>query len=121
LGASPETLASELPLMDSAEREQILIGINRTAAEYPKALCIQQIFEARVEETPNAPALRFEETVLTYRELNARANRIASALGTRGVKANVPVGLLSERSADMIVGLLGIIKAGGCYVPLAPD
>ena len=121
LGASPETLASELPLMDSVEREQILIGVNRTAAEYPTTRCIQQIFEARVEETPNAPALRFEETVLTYRELNARANRIASALRARGVKANVPVGLLSERSADMIVGLLGIIKAGGCYVPLAPD
>jgi amino acid adenylation domain-containing protein len=112
---------SELPIMDEAERQQVTAEFNRTTADFPREKCIQQLFEEQAARTPNRPALRFGEKAFTYSELNARANQIAHALRERGVGPNVPVGLCIERSAEMIVGLLGILKAGGCYVPLVPD
>lgn len=121
LTADPQTPASALPLMDQEERTRILTEFNRTNAEPAPQECFHQLFETQAAKTPHAPALRFETTELTYAELNARANRIAHGLRARGIEANVPVGLLMERSADMIVALLGILKAGGCYVPLLPD
>src|SRR5207237_1764073 len=90
-------------------------------SDYPKDLCIHQLFEAQVERTPNAVALVFEEQHLTYQELNARANQLAHHLQQMGVGAEVLVGLCVERSPEMIVGLLGILKAGGVYVPLDPE
>lgn len=121
LAGDPQTRASELPVMDDEERNRILNEFNRTPTEYPRTQCFHQLFEAQAAKTPAAPALRFETTELTYAELNARANQLAHGLRARGIEANVPVGLLMERSADMIVALLGILKAGGCYLPLLPD
>ena len=117
----PSALVSTLPVMDASEREKILVNFNQTAAEFPRERCIHHLFEEQAARHPNRAALRCGETQFTYAELNTAANRIAHWLRQRGVKANVPVGLCMERSAEMIVGLLGILKAGGCYVPLVPD
>lgn len=119
--AQPETVVSRLPLLNEDERERVVTTFNRTAVEFPSATCLHYLFEEKALRTPSRPALRCGETALSYAELNAQANQIAHALRRYGVKANVPVGLCVERSAEMIVGLLGILKAGGCYVPLVPD
>jgi len=115
------TAVAALPIMDEQERQQVTGAFNQTAEEYPKGKTIHALFEEQAAKHAERPALRFGEQVFSYAELNARANRLAHFLRTRGVKANVPVGLCVERSAEMIVGLMGILKAGGCYVPLIPD
>ncbi|WP_392531410.1 amino acid adenylation domain-containing protein [Nostoc sp. C117] len=84
-------------------------------------LCIHQMFEMQVERSPQAIAVVFENTQLTYQQLNERANQLAHYLRTLGVKPDVLVGICLERSLEMIVGLLGILKAGGAYVPLDPS
>jgi amino acid adenylation domain-containing protein len=119
--ADPDVLVSTLPILDASEREKILVGFNQTTAEFPREQCIHHLFEDQAARSPNRPALRCGENQFTYAELNTAANQIAHLLRQRGVKANIPVGLCVERSAEMIVGLLGILKAGGCYVPLVPD
>ena len=83
-------------------------------------MCVHQMFEAQVERTPDSVAVVFEEQTLTYRELNTRANRLAHHLHTLGVGPDVPVGLCVERSLELLVGLLGILKAGAAYIPLDP-
>ncbi|HSE97218.1 MAG TPA: amino acid adenylation domain-containing protein, partial [Blastocatellia bacterium] len=94
---------------------------NETRAEYPRESCIHDLFEAQVERTPENVAVIFEESRLTYRELNSRANRLARRLRACGVGSESLAGVFVERSADMVVALLGILKAGGAYVPLDPS
>ncbi|MWC27750.1 non-ribosomal peptide synthetase [Paenibacillus sp. MMS18-CY102] len=83
--------------------------------------CLFDLFEQRVEQTPDRVALVFQDELLTYKELNNRSNRLAYKLQEMGVGPDVPVGLMLERSVEMIVGLLAILKAGGAYVPLDPE
>ncbi|MBV9108432.1 MAG: amino acid adenylation domain-containing protein, partial [Gemmatimonadetes bacterium] len=111
---------SQLELVDAAERALVVEAWNRTAAEVPADRCIHDLFEAQVERTPDAVAVRFEDELLTYRELNARANRLAHHLRGHGVGPEVRVGVLMERSLEMVVSLLAVLKAGGAYVPLDP-
>ncbi|WP_295622027.1 amino acid adenylation domain-containing protein, partial [Chamaesiphon sp. GL140_3_metabinner_50] len=111
---------AQLPLIGSAEQQQLLIDWNDTHTDYPADKCIHQLVEAQVAKTPNAIAVQFESTQLTYRELNDRSNQLAHYLQTLGVKPEVLVGICVERSCEMIIGLLGILKAGGAYVPLDP-
>lgn len=108
-------------LLDEAERRQVVEDFNTERAEYTDSRAFHQIFEAQASLTPERLALVFEKTALTYDQLNNRANQIASSLRKFGVGPNTPVGLCLERSAEMIVALLGILKAGGVYVPLLPD
>ncbi|MEH2382482.1 MAG: amino acid adenylation domain-containing protein [Nostoc sp.] len=117
--ANPQQRLSELPLLTEAEKG-LLVKWNDTQAEYPKDQCIHQLFEAQVEQTPDAVAVVFEDQQLTYKELNERANQLAHYLRFLGVGAEVLVGICTERSLSMIIGLLGILKAGGAYVPLDP-
>lgn len=119
--AEPDSRVSALPIMSDAQRHRVLTEFNQTAAEYPSDQCIHQLFEEQVKRHPDRPALRCGERELTYAELNREANRIAHVLVTNGIAANVSVALCIERSAEMIIALLGILKAGGCYVPLVPD
>ncbi len=93
---------------------------NAKSRQIPDGLCIQQMFEAQVELTPDAVAVVFENQQITYRQLNQRANQLAHYLCTLGVGSEVLVGICMERSLEMVVGLLGILKAGGAYVPLDP-
>ncbi|NEP13292.1 MAG: amino acid adenylation domain-containing protein [Symploca sp. SIO2C1] len=97
----------------------LLIEWNNTPVDYPQDKCIHQLFEEQVEKTPDAVAVVFDSEQLTYRELNCRANQLARYLQNLGVKPESLVGICIERSLEMMVGLLGILKAGCAYVPLA--
>src|SRR6185369_5412940 len=116
----PGLRLSALPLLSAAEAQQRREW-NATAAVYPLATCLHQLIEAQVERTPEAPAVVFEGEVLSYREIDAAANRVAHRLRDVGVGPDVPVGICLERSLELMVGLLAILKAGGAYVPLDPS
>ncbi|HID30971.1 MAG TPA: non-ribosomal peptide synthetase, partial [Desulfobacterales bacterium] len=118
--ANPEQCLSELPLLTDAERHQLLVEWNATRADFPKGLCIHEVFESQVEQTPDAVAVVFEDKRLSYRELNQQANQLAHYLQKLGVGPEVLVGICVERSLEMVVGVLGILKAGGAHVPLDP-
>ncbi|HEX8145863.1 MAG TPA: amino acid adenylation domain-containing protein [Pyrinomonadaceae bacterium] len=109
-----------LAMLSEGELRQITSGWNQTAAPFPADACIHQLFEARAAATPEAVALLFENTKVTYAELNRRANQLAHHLCARGVRPETLVGVLMERSPEMVVALLGILKAGGAYLPLDP-
>ncbi|WP_145415596.1 AMP-binding protein, partial [Paenibacillus xylanexedens] len=91
-----------------------------TAAEYPKDQPIHTLFEEQADRTPEAVAVVFEAVQLTYGELNAKANQLAHELRSRGVGADQIVGIMADRSVEMIVGILAILKAGGAYMPIDP-
>jgi amino acid adenylation domain-containing protein len=116
----PQMQISELPLLLEDEREQLLVTWNKTDARFPKELCVHQLFEAQVAKTPNAVAVVFEDQSLTYAELNRQANQLAHYLRKLGVGPDVVVGLCVESSLNMMVGLLGILKADGAFLPLDP-
>ncbi|NEP12737.1 MAG: amino acid adenylation domain-containing protein [Symploca sp. SIO2C1] len=107
-----------IPLLTAREHHQLLVEWNDTTVEYPQDQCIHQLFEAQVKETPDAVAVVFGAQELTYRELNQRANQLAHHLQGLGITPETLVGICVERSVEMVVGLLGILKAGGVYVPL---
>uniref|UniRef100_UPI0012B21913 non-ribosomal peptide synthetase n=1 Tax=Burkholderia pseudomallei TaxID=28450 RepID=UPI0012B21913 len=112
---------ARLPLLDEAERKQVVYEWNATERDYPIEQCIHQLFEAQVDRKPEAIALTFDGQRLGYAELNARANRLAHYLQARGVGPDRLVALCAERGIEMVVGLLAILKAGGAYVPLDPS
>ncbi|MBD2002952.1 MULTISPECIES: non-ribosomal peptide synthetase [Cyanophyceae] len=116
---NPEVAISRLEILQPSDRAQLLAH-NNTQTDYPEQQCIHHLFEAQSAQTPDNIAVVFEDQQLTYRELNARANKIAHHLQMLGVKPEVVVGLCLERSLDMVVGMLGILKAGGAYLPLDP-
>ncbi|MCW6052944.1 amino acid adenylation domain-containing protein [Lyngbya sp. CCAP 1446/10] len=118
--ANSEQDISTLPVLTEAERHQLLVEWNNTDAEYPRNKCSHQLVEEQVERTPDAVAVEFEEEQLTYQELNRRANQVAHYLRSLGVKPEVPVGFCVERSEARVIGLLGIFKSNGVYVPLDP-
>ncbi len=118
---NPERKISELPLLTEAEKHQLLVEWNDTKREYPKDKCIHELFEEQAEKTPDAIAVVFEDEQLTYRELNGKANQLAHYLRKLGVEPGVLVGICVERSLEMVIGLLGILKAGTAYVPLDPQ
>ena len=107
--------------MTEAERHQLLVEWNATEAEYPADKTLVQLFEEQVERSPEAVAVVYEGSQLTYRELNARANQLAHYLQARDVGPESRVGIWMERSLEMMVALMGTLKAGGAYVPLDPN
>ena len=118
---NPQQEVATLPLLSDRERERLLVEWNNTAVSYPQNQCIHHLFEAQVKETPDAVAVVFKEEQLTYQDLNARANKLASYLKSLGVGTETLVGVCMERSLETIVGLLGILKAGGAYLPIDPN
>ncbi|HEX8692393.1 MAG TPA: amino acid adenylation domain-containing protein, partial [Longimicrobium sp.] len=110
-----------LELLSDAERRQVVEEWNATAADYPRDVCVHELFEAQVERTPGAVALVCAGEALTYRELDARANRLARHLRGRGVGPETRVGICLPRTPDLVVSLLAVLKAGGAYVPLEPN
>ncbi len=111
--ADPDQRLLDLPMLTRAEREQQLVTWNNTQLDYARELCIHQLVEAQAQKTPNAVAVVFNHQQLTYQELNSQANQLAHYLRKLGVSAETPVGISMERSAEMVIGLLGILKAGG--------
>ena len=118
--ADPGRRLSDYPLLTDAERQLMLVEWNNTAADYPKDLCIGQLFETQAARTPNAVAATFGGEALSYDELNHRANQLAHHLRGFGVGPDTLVAVCMERSLEMAVGVLGVLKAGGAYVPLDP-
>ncbi|MGB7293946.1 MAG: amino acid adenylation domain-containing protein, partial [Thermodesulfobacteriota bacterium] len=116
----PDIRISDLNIMTEKEKNQVLVEWNNTKGDYPRERCIQELFEVQAEKTPQNIAVLFEGKQLTYKELNERANRLANFLTEKGVKPEALVGICIERSLDMIIGVLGILKAGAAYVPLDP-
>ncbi|HEX8184157.1 MAG TPA: amino acid adenylation domain-containing protein, partial [Blastocatellia bacterium] len=118
--AAPNQKLSALPLLAASERDEVLYGWNDTETSYGEFRPITSLIEAQVERTPDAIAATFDGQRLTYRELNSRANQVANYLQRLGVGPEVSVGISVERSLEMVVGVLGILKAGGVYVPIDP-
>jgi amino acid adenylation domain-containing protein len=118
--ANPESKLSDLPLLTEAEQQQLLAQWNKTKTQYSTEKCIHQLFEEQVEKTPDTVAVIFENQQLTYLELNQKANQLARYLQKLGVQPETKIGILVERSLEMIIGILGILKAGGAYVPIEP-
>ncbi|MDC6283030.1 amino acid adenylation domain-containing protein, partial [Ralstonia pseudosolanacearum] len=121
MAADDSQEVNRIALLDEGERTQLLESWNETKAPYPQASTIHGLFEAQVRRTPEAIAVEHEGRQVSYAELNARANRVAHALIGLGVGPDARVGLCAERSVELVVGLLGILKAGGGYVPLDPS
>ncbi|HEV2863961.1 MAG TPA: amino acid adenylation domain-containing protein [Pyrinomonadaceae bacterium] len=118
--ADPSQHIDALPLVGDEERRQLLAW-NDTAARPAPELCLHEEFERQAALRPDRVAVSCGDLKLTYSELNSRADSLASELRRRGVGPDVVVGLLAERSAELVVGLLGILKAGGAYLPLEPS
>ncbi|MBA2930407.1 amino acid adenylation domain-containing protein [Pseudomonas sp. CCUG 57209] len=117
----PQRRLAELPMLDHAEQHQMVSAWNATATHYPLHHSVQQLIEAQVAATPNATALVFGDQQLSYHQLNQRANQLAHKLMELGVGPDALVGIATERSLEMVIGLLAVLKAGGAYVPLDPE
>jgi amino acid adenylation domain-containing protein len=118
---SPAARLSELPLLEAAEREQLLVEFNRTGLEHPRTPLLHELFLAQAERTPDAVALVHGEQRLTYRELAERSLRLAGRLRATGVGLEVPVGVCLQRTPLLVATLLGTLRSGGFYVPLDPN
>jgi len=118
--ADPTQSLDRLLFLGNEERKKLLVEWNDTRTDYPRNASIQRLFEEQAGRTPSAVAIVFGNAQLSYDELNRRANQLARRLQKLGVGRDVPVGVCLERSIDMVIALLGILKAGGVYVPLDP-
>jgi amino acid adenylation domain-containing protein len=111
----------DLELLEDKEKSKLLLEFNDTAVEYPRHKTIAELFEEQAEESPNNIAIVYGTSKLTYREFNERANSLARILRKKGVSQGVLVGLMVERSIEMLVGIMAILKAGGAYLPIDPE
>jgi surfactin family lipopeptide synthetase C len=118
--ADPAQRLLDLPLLTPSDTDRILRQWNNTAVEYPHTATLHQLFEDQARRIPDAVAVVYDEQQISYAELDRRANQLAHYLQRLGVGPDVRVGISLERSIEMVVGLMGIAKAGGCYVPLDP-
>jgi amino acid adenylation domain-containing protein len=119
IAVAPETAVGALPLLPEAERRRLLVDWNGTAMEYPR-VAVHCLFEAEVDRAPAAIAVAFDGHELSYAELDRRTNQLARALGRRGVGPGARVGIAVERSLDLVVATLAVMKSGAAYVPLDP-
>lgn len=117
----PGRQLGQVHVLPPDEEELMLSGWNQTRRPFPEQLLIHELFERQADRQPDAPALEADGATLTYRELDERANQIAHALRARGVSPGDYVGVCLERGANLVAGLLGVVKAGGIYIPLDPS
>ncbi|ELS00505.1 amino acid adenylation enzyme/thioester reductase family protein [Xenococcus sp. PCC 7305] len=115
---NPDLPLSGIEMLRSAEKQQLLIGFNDNSQDYPVTQTISQLFESQVAKTPNKIAVVDSEKKLTYQELNAQANQIARLLTSLGLQPEEFVSIWQERNANFAIAILGILKAGGVYVPI---
>jgi amino acid adenylation domain-containing protein len=119
--ADPEQPLADLPLLTAQEQRQIVAEWNDTLAGRPPAPCLHALFEAQAARTPEAVALVAAEQHFSYATLDQRANQLARHLRARGVTRDAPVGICLERSPELVISVLGVLKAGGAYLPLDPS
>ena len=117
---NPKCKISSLPILDDAERRMLVVDNNQTSAFYPKHLTFPQLFQAQAARTPDALALVCGEQVLTYRELDIASNRLAHELRSSGIGPGSRVAVFLDRSAELIVALVAVLKSGNAYIPLDP-
>ncbi|HEY2494992.1 MAG TPA: amino acid adenylation domain-containing protein [Paenibacillus sp.] len=117
----PDLEINKVDMLSETHRNKLLFDFNDTVVEYPQNKTMHQLFEKQVERTPDHVAVVFESKQLTYRELNQRSNQLARTLQSKGVQAGQLVGIMAERSLEMVIGIFGILKAGGAYVPIDPE
>jgi amino acid adenylation domain-containing protein len=117
---APEQPLQSLPLLSAAQLHQVLVDWNQTAKPYPREYCIHELFTEQAQRTPDAPAVVFGDTQLSYQELDQRSNQLAQWLRKLEIQPDDLIALCVPRSVELIVGLLGILKAGGAYVPIDP-
>ena len=118
---NPALRLSELPLIDPAERAEILVARNASGADYGPELRLDRLFGLQAARTPGWPAVALAGANWTFAELEAAAARIARRLRLEGVRLETPVALVAERSFEMVAGMLGILASGGCFVPVDPE
>jgi amino acid adenylation domain-containing protein len=121
VSVNPQQAISRLHLLTDIEHHQLTFEWNSSKIDFPSNKCIHELFEAHVRKTPDAIALVFENTELTYRELNERSNQLAHYLFNKEIKPEELIPICIGRSLEMIIGILGIFKAGGAYVPIDPN
>ena len=119
--SNPKDSVWNLELINKQEKYKLVEERNQTEISYEKDRTVHQLFEEQAEKTPHSIACVFENTQMTYQELNAKANQLAHYLREQGVKPNTLVGLSLDRGLDLAIGLLAVLKAGGAYVPLDPN
>ena len=121
VAADPGVRVGEVRMLTEGERRQILEEFNDTAVPFPDDTTLHRLFERQAARAPESPAVVHGDDALTYGELNARANRLARFLVTRGVGPDTLVAIGMDRGVDLLVAVLGVLKAGGAYVPLDPE
>ncbi|MEA5517927.1 amino acid adenylation domain-containing protein [Limnoraphis robusta] len=117
----PEQRLGEFNFLTTTEKQQLLIDWNNTQVDYPETQCIHELFQAQVEQNPDAIAIVVENQYLTYHTLNYQSNQLAHYLQNLGITSESFVGVCVERSPEMLIAILAILKAGGAYVPLDPS
>mgnify|MGYP001602628699 CR=1 FL=1 len=120
IAANPDRRIAVLPVLTPVERQQVLVTWNDTRTEYPREKTIARLFAEQAAKSPDAVAVAFEGRTLTYRELEARSGELAGRLREVGVRAETLVGVCLERSLELVIALLGIVRAGGAYVSFDP-
>ena len=119
---SAKPLIKNIPMLSHHELDYLCNTLNDNSVKYENNKCIHEMFEQQVNENPDNTAVVFENSKLTYQELNHRANQVAHYLiDAQNVKPDTLIGICVERSLDMVIGILGVLKAGAAYVPLDPD
>ncbi len=114
----PLSKVGEIQLLDEKEKEKVLYEFNDTDTDYPKDKTVVKLFMEHARKNPNAIALSSENEKITYRELDSRSNKVAVHLRNKGVKSNSIVGLIMTNSIELVVCILGILKANGTYLPM---
>ena len=116
-----EIKLSEIDIVTPEEKKKLLVEFNKTELKYDENIPFIKYFEKQVEKTPDEIAIVFENKEMTYKELNERANSLAYKLRENEVTNNTVVGILLERSFEMLISMLAVLKSGGSYIPIAPD
>ncbi|MCM3670698.1 non-ribosomal peptide synthase/polyketide synthase [Mesobacillus maritimus] len=120
IASNPDQLITDIDMLTLDEKQTILFDFNKTNANFIKGMTIPEMFEAQVERTPNRTAVVFNGDNLLYQDLNQKANSLAHQLKNLGVTTDTLVGIMANKSIEMVIGILAILKAGGAYVPIDP-
>ena len=112
---------NEIDIISEEEKSQILVQFNNTRKEYPISESVHQLFEDQVSRVGEKISIFCREAFLSYTELNNRAEKLADRLREKGIVGDIPVGIIANHSLEMVIGIFGILKAGGGYLPIAPD
>lgn len=117
---NPDRKIADIPMLDELEQNKIIYGFNNTKLEYPENKTLAQLIEEQALNTPDKIAITFEDKSLTFKELNDKSNMLAHFLRLKGLNRNEIVGIMTERSLELIVAILGVLKSGACYIPIDP-